>query len=72
MQLQDRPAHERVCRERVGAVTAAVDDQHAVAGARQQQGGGRPGAPRADDDGVKPRRRNRGSNHLWNSRLRVA
>ena len=52
VELEDAAPHERVRRERVGAVAAAVDDEDAQAGAGQQHRRRRAGGAGADDDDV--------------------
>ena len=52
MKLNDGPAHECVGRQRVAAVPAAIDHEHAVARPGEQHRRGRAGASRADDDDV--------------------
>ena len=52
VELDDAAAHQGVGGERVGAVAAAVDDEHVEAGAGQEQGGGGAGGAGADDDDV--------------------
>jgi hypothetical protein len=53
IELHYGPAHERVRRQRVGAVRSLVDHQHAGARPGQQQRGRGPCAPRADDDHIE-------------------
>ena len=52
VELEDAAPHERVRRERVGAVAAPVDDEDAKAGAGQQHRRRRAGGAGADDDDV--------------------
>ena len=54
MELQDAATHEGVGRQRVGAVRAAVDDQHGQAGAGEQHCCRRAGGAGTDDDDVVP------------------
>ena len=52
MELDHGSAHERVRRERVGAIAPAIDDEHAMTGTREQERRRRAGAPRADNHDV--------------------
>jgi DNA-binding CsgD family transcriptional regulator len=52
VELQHTGAHERVGRERVGAVCRAVDDDHVEAGPGEQHRGRRAGGAGADDQDV--------------------
>ena len=49
MELQHAGPHERVRRERVDAIAAAVDDQHIQASTGQEEGGRRAGSSGTDD-----------------------
>jgi uncharacterized protein YcfJ len=51
-QLEDAGPHEGMGRDRIAAVAAAVDGEHANAAAREKQRRGRAGATGSDDDDV--------------------
>ena len=52
MELDDAGAHQRVGRQGVGAVAAAVDDEDVETLAGEEHRGGRAGSASADDDDV--------------------
>ena len=52
VELHDPQAHQGVGRQRVGPVSAAVDDEHVETGAGEEHRGGGAGGAGADDDDV--------------------